>query len=88
MLAIHDLSALCTLARRLKVPPVARRTAEKRLFKHRLPVDEALAALPEPAAEACRRRSESGSINPSMKSFGFRTCFEVMLALRAREHGP
>jgi hypothetical protein len=88
MLAVHDLSALRTLARRLKVPPVALRTAEKRLFKLRLLVDEALAALPEPTAEAWRRRSESGSVNPSIKSFSFRTCFEVMLALRTREYGP
>jgi 23S rRNA (adenine2503-C2)-methyltransferase len=46
MIAVHDLSALRALARRLKVPPAALRQAEKRLFKHHLPVDEVLAALP------------------------------------------
>ena len=45
MIDVHDLSALRALARRLKVPEVDLRRAEKRLFKHRVPVDEVLAAL-------------------------------------------
>jgi len=47
MLAVHDLPALRALARQLKVPAAPLRTLEKRLFKHRLPVAEVLAALPE-----------------------------------------
>ncbi len=47
MIAIHDLAALRELARTTKVPAVPLRTLEKRLFKHRLPVDEVLAAVPE-----------------------------------------
>ncbi len=46
MIAVHDLPALRALARRLKVPEVELRRVEKRLFKHRMPVDEVLAALP------------------------------------------
>jgi len=56
MIAIHDLSALRALARRLKVPADALRRAETRLFKHRLPVDEVLAALPETTRAAWREQ--------------------------------
>ncbi len=54
MIEVHELPALRALARRLKVPEVERRRAEKALFKHRLPVDEVLAALPEAARAAWR----------------------------------
>ncbi len=54
MIAVHDLPALRALARRLKVPVVELRRVEKRLFKHRMPVDEVLAALPEAAREVWR----------------------------------
>lgn len=49
MIDVHDLPALRALSRRLKVPAAELRRAEKALFKHRLPVDEVLAALPEMA---------------------------------------
>lgn len=54
MIAAHDLPALRALARRHKVAVSELRTAEKRLFKHRLSVDEVLAALPEAAQPAWR----------------------------------
>jgi 23S rRNA (adenine2503-C2)-methyltransferase len=54
MIDVHDLPALRALGRRLKVPEVELRRAEKRLFKHRQPVDEVLAALPEAARETWR----------------------------------
>ncbi len=54
MIDVHDLPALRALARRLKVPEVELRRAEKALFKHRLPVSEVLAALPEAAREPAR----------------------------------
>jgi 23S rRNA (adenine2503-C2)-methyltransferase len=54
MIAAHDLSSLRSLARLHKVAVSELRTAEKRLFKHRLPVDEVLAALPEAAQAAWR----------------------------------
>ncbi len=49
MIAVHDLPALRALGRRLKVPEVDQRRAEKALWKHRLPVAEVLAAWPEAA---------------------------------------
>ncbi|HLP06804.1 MAG TPA: 23S rRNA (adenine(2503)-C(2))-methyltransferase RlmN [Opitutaceae bacterium] len=52
MIDVHDLPALRALGRRLKVPEAELRRAEKALFKHRLPVDDVLAALPEAAREA------------------------------------
>lgn len=52
MIAVHDLPALRALARRHQVAVSELRTAEKRLFKHRLPVAEVLEAVPEAAREA------------------------------------
>lgn len=49
MIDVHDLPALRALARRLQVPAVDLRRAEKALWKHRLPVAEVLAAWPEAA---------------------------------------
>ena len=63
MIAAHDISALRSLARQHKVAVSELRTAEKRLFKHRVPVDEVLAALPEAARAAWRAlqsRTRSG----------------------------
>ncbi|MBK8476061.1 MAG: 23S rRNA (adenine(2503)-C(2))-methyltransferase RlmN [Opitutaceae bacterium] len=52
MIAVHDQPALRALARRQRVAVSELRTAEKRLYKHRLPVAEVLEALPEGTREA------------------------------------
>lgn len=55
MIDVHDLTALRALARRLKVPEADLRRAEKALFKHRLPVADVLATLPEATRDVWRQ---------------------------------
>jgi len=80
---VHDLPALRALARRLKVSEVDLRRAEKRLFKHRVPVDEVLAALPEESREAWRAEVEWHSLElvsrqDSAVDGASKLCFETV----------
>jgi len=52
--AIHDFDSLTRIARAAKAPPEAVRRFGIRLYKKHAPLDEAMAALPEAAAERVR----------------------------------
>ncbi|MFT3828912.1 MAG: 23S rRNA (adenine(2503)-C(2))-methyltransferase RlmN [Opitutaceae bacterium] len=82
MIDVHDLPALRALGRRLKLPEAELRRVEKALFKHRLPVEEVLAALPESARAVWRSEvvwqrlalvSRQDSAVDGASKLGFRT---------------
>jgi 23S rRNA (adenine2503-C2)-methyltransferase len=54
MIEVHDLQSLQALARQGRVPEAEWRRAKTQLFKHRMPVDDVLAALPETVREQWR----------------------------------